>query len=96
LAPLLWPGAPPDTIYPPPLAQAERNGRTFDLITHPGWTHTALIGAALAVMGAAVSQGLTGLFRNYANEFMAQRIERDARHELYVSLLGKSQTYHGR
>ena len=29
-------------------------------------------------------------------EFLAQRVERDARDELYVSLLGKSQTFHGR
>jgi ATP-binding cassette subfamily B protein len=71
-------------------------GRAFDLITTPGWTHQALLAAALTVMGAAASQGLTGLMRNYAGEFMAQRLERDARHELYVSLLGKSQTFHGR
>jgi ATP-binding cassette subfamily B protein len=71
-------------------------GRAFDLITTPGWARAALIGAALSVMAAAFSQGLTGLIRNYASEFLAQRIERDARYELYVSLLGKSQTFHGR
>jgi ATP-binding cassette subfamily B protein len=71
-------------------------GRAFDLITRPGWTRAALIGAALSVMVAAFSQGLTGLIRNYASEFLAQRIERDARYELYVSLLGKSQSFHGR
>ncbi|MCP5096038.1 MAG: ABC transporter ATP-binding protein, partial [Chloroflexi bacterium] len=37
-----------------------------------------------------------GLMRNYANEFLAQLIERNSRDELYVSLLGKSQTFHGR
>jgi len=51
---------------------------------------------ALSVMGSALGQGLTGLARSYALEFLAQRIERDARDELYVSLLGKSQTFHGR
>ncbi|MGA2820456.1 MAG: ABC transporter ATP-binding protein [Anaerolineales bacterium] len=71
-------------------------GRAFDLITRTNWTHLQLILAALAVLGAAASQGLTGLVRNYSGEFLAQRIERDARHELYVSLLGKSQTFHGR
>jgi ATP-binding cassette subfamily B protein len=30
----------------------------------------------------------------FASEFIAQRIERDAREELYLSLLAKSQTYH--
>ncbi|MGB2895776.1 MAG: ABC transporter ATP-binding protein [Anaerolineales bacterium] len=71
-------------------------GRAFDLITSPGWTRADLISAALTVLGAALSQGFTGLIRNYAAEFMAQAIERDARRELYVSLLGKSQTFHGR
>ena len=71
-------------------------GRGFDLITTPGWTAAALLGLALGVMGAAAGQGLTGLARNYSAEFIAQRIERDARDELYASLLGKSQTFHGR
>ena len=34
--------------------------------------------------------------RNYSMEFLAQFMERDARQELYISLLGKSQTFHGR
>ncbi len=71
-------------------------GRAFDLITSSSWARTDLISAALLVMGAAFGQGITGLFRNYAGEFLAQAIERDTRHELYVSLLGKSQTFHGR
>ena len=71
-------------------------GRTFDLITSAGWTRADLTIATLAVLGAALSQGFTGLIRNYTAEFMAQAIERDTRHELYVSLLGKSQTFHGR
>lgn len=71
-------------------------GQGFDVITMPGWTSAALLTVALGAFGAAVSQGVTGLFRNYASSFIAQRIERDARDELYVSLLGKSQTFHGR
>ena len=71
-------------------------GRAFDLIASSDFTRAALLGAALAVFGAAFLQGLTGLLRNYAGEFIAQGIERDARHELYVSLLGKSQTFHRR
>jgi ATP-binding cassette subfamily B protein len=71
-------------------------GQAFGLITTPGWAVEALLGLALSVMGAAVGQGLTGLTRNYSAEFMAQRIERDARDELYADLLGKSQTFHER
>jgi ATP-binding cassette subfamily B protein len=71
-------------------------GRAFDLITTPGWQTAALLGLAASAMGSAIGQGLTGLVRNFSIEFAAQRIERDARDELYVSLLGKSQTFHGR
>jgi len=71
-------------------------GRGFDLITAPGWRTTELLMLALGVMGSALAQGTTGLMRNFSTEFLAQRIERDARDELYVNLLGKSQTFHGR
>ncbi len=71
-------------------------GRAFDVITGTGFQRDELIKIALTVMVAAMSQGLTGLMRNYSAEFLAQRVERDSRHELYVSLLGKSQTFHGR
>ncbi len=71
-------------------------GRAFDLITAPGWTADVLARLAITVVGIAFGQGLTGLLRNYAVEFVAQRIERNARDELYASLLGKSQTFFGR
>jgi len=71
-------------------------GRAFDLITTPGWEVSALLALALGVVATAIGQGLTGLTRNYSGEFLAQHIERDARDELYASLLGKSQTFHGR
>ena len=71
-------------------------GRAFDLITSSGWVSSALLALALTIFGFAVGQGLTGLVRNYAVEFTAQRVERDSRDELYASLLGKSQTFHGR
>jgi ATP-binding cassette subfamily B protein len=71
-------------------------GRAFDLITRPAWETQTLLWIALGVIGLALSQGGFGLIRNYSGEFLAQRIERDARDELYVSLLGKDQTFHGR
>ena len=71
-------------------------GRAFDIITSANWETRALLLTALSAFGAAATQGLIGLVRNYANEFIAQRIERDARDELYGSLLGKSQTFHGK
>lgn len=71
-------------------------GRAFDLISAPGWTAEALARLAVSVVGIAFGQGITGLLRNYTVEFVAQHIERDARDELYISLLGKSQTFYGR
>ena len=71
-------------------------GRAFDLILTPGWQNTALLWLALGAFGAAAGQNILGLLRNFTAEFLAQAVERDARDELYVSLLGKSQTFHAR
>lgn len=71
-------------------------GKGFDLILTPGWRMAALLRLVLLTVAYAVAQGLTGLLRNFSVEFTAQLIERNARDELYVSLLGKSQTFHGR
>jgi len=71
-------------------------GRAFDLITTPNWESQELLAIAFTIFCFAVGQGLTGLMRNYTVEFTAQRVERDSRDELYASLLGKSQTFHGR
>lgn len=71
-------------------------GRAFDLIVQPDWATAALLALAFSVFAAAATQGLMGLARDYANEFIAQRVERNAREELYASLLGKSQTFHGK
>jgi ATP-binding cassette subfamily B protein len=70
-------------------------GDAFTLITTPGWQVADLLSVALLVMAAATGQGLGGVLRNFSVEFLAQRIERDARSELYASLLGKSQTFYG-
>ncbi|MBP6015304.1 MAG: ABC transporter ATP-binding protein [Candidatus Promineofilum sp.] len=69
-------------------------GRGFDLLNSSGWTTRTLGLLALTVFFSAAMQGLSGLARNASFEFMAQRVERDGRDELYASLLGKSQTFH--
>ena len=71
-------------------------GQAFDLISQASWANQALAAIALSVIASAAVQGVTGLVRNFSVSFIAQRIERDSREELYVSLLGKSQTFHGR
>jgi ATP-binding cassette subfamily B protein len=70
-------------------------GRVFDRVLE-GST-VAVIGAAtLAVAAAYIGYGLFDIVNSQAIRILAQRVERDARDEVYLSLLGKSQTFHGR
>ncbi len=71
-------------------------GRGFDLITQPEWETAVLLALAASILGVTIGQSLLGVVRNFSTEFVAQLIERNSRDELYVSLLGKSQTFHGR
>ncbi len=69
-------------------------GRAFNdmLQTHPDVR--ILIPLALLMGGSQILRGVLQFGRNFGAELMAQRIERDIRDELYVSLLGKSMTFH--
>jgi ATP-binding cassette subfamily B protein len=49
---------------------------------------------ALLILGSQVLRGALQLMRNFGAELIGQRLERDIREELYVSLLGKSMTFH--
>jgi ATP-binding cassette subfamily B protein len=71
-------------------------GRAFDLAARPGSQLADLLWIALAVLAARCGVGLIDLGRVSMVETLAQRLERDAREELYISLLGKSQTFHNR
>jgi ATP-binding cassette subfamily B protein len=53
-----------------------------------------LLPLALIMGGSQILRGILQLGRNFGAELIAQRIERDVRDELYVSLLGKSMTFH--
>jgi ATP-binding cassette subfamily B protein len=53
-----------------------------------------LLPLALVLGGTQILRGILQLGRNFGAELTAQRIERDVRDELYVSLLGKSMTFH--
>jgi ATP-binding cassette subfamily B protein len=53
-----------------------------------------LLPLALLMGGSQILRGILQLGRNFGAELIAQRIERDVRDELYVSLLGKSMTFH--
>lgn len=55
---------------------------------------SALLPLALIIGASQIIRGVLQLGRNFGAELMAQRMERDIRDELYLSLLGKSMTFH--
>ena len=69
-------------------------GRAFDTVNN-GEGVAALTFAALLAAASYLSFGLLDIVNSLAIRFLAQRVERDARDELYLSLLSKSQTFHG-
>ncbi|MEN8097694.1 MAG: ABC transporter ATP-binding protein [Chloroflexota bacterium] len=71
-------------------------GQALDVITGPGWEIGPIVVISLVAVGTAVGQGTMGLIRNYSSDLLAQLIERNAREELYINLLGKSQSFHQR
>ncbi|MCA9865573.1 MAG: ABC transporter ATP-binding protein [Anaerolineales bacterium] len=50
--------------------------------------------AALGIIASQTLRAILQLGRNFASSVIGERLERDTRHELYVSLLGKSMTFH--
>lgn len=56
----------------------------------------ALLTIGLTALVMLILDGLASLGASLSVETLAQRLERDAREELYISLLGKSQTFHDR
>ncbi len=69
-------------------------GRAFNAILQIPANVAPLGGIALAIAASQVLRGVLQLARNFSAELMGQRIERDIRDELYLSLLGKSMTFH--
>ena len=70
-------------------------GDAFDAVGGADSGQSVLFGFALAIVGLSVLRGVLQLLANYTAEIVALRMERDVRDELYVNLLGKSQSYHG-
>lgn len=69
-------------------------GRAFDLVVEGAADAASLGSIALLIVGSQVVRGALQFGRNYGAELTAQRLERDIRDELYLSLLGKSMTFH--
>ncbi len=71
-------------------------GSAFDEVTKPTPSLNQLFNIAMTILGLVIAQGLVYLIASFAVEILAQRFVRDARDELYLNLLGKSQTFHNR
>jgi ATP-binding cassette subfamily B protein len=71
-------------------------GLAFDEVLKPAPSAQSLLWLALAALSIVVLRGFIDLTNSLSVETLGQRMERDARQELYISLLGKSQTFHNR
>ncbi len=71
-------------------------GDAFDLVIAGQADARALLRVGLLILGLVAARGVLDLAMSFSVETLGQRLERDARHELYVALLGKSQTFHNR
>ena len=71
-------------------------GQAFDAVLHTPPDAQRLLLVALTILGVVVVRGLLDITNSWSVETLGQRMERDAREELFISLLGKSQTFHNR
>ena len=69
-------------------------GQAFNAVLATPPDTTGLLRIAFLITGTQVLRGFLQFGRNFGAELMGQRMERYARDELYVSLLGKSMTFH--
>ena len=72
-------------------------GLAFDaVLAKDGSGRGRLVAIALVLVAIVLLRGVFDLVARMCTEILAKRLERDAREELYTSLLGKSQTFHNR
>ncbi|HJX41459.1 MAG TPA: ABC transporter ATP-binding protein, partial [Anaerolineales bacterium] len=69
-------------------------GQAFSLLQDDPSRWPELLPLALMMAGTQVVRGLLQFGRNFGADLLGQRLERDIRDELYLSLLGKSMTFH--
>ncbi|HNN11964.1 MAG TPA: ABC transporter ATP-binding protein [Anaerolineales bacterium] len=69
-------------------------GDAFNAMLETPPATKVLLPLALTIGISQIIRGVLQLGRNFGAELMAQHMERDIRDELYLSLLGKSMTFH--
>jgi len=71
-------------------------GRAFDIVLSGTAAVKDVLRVGLLILGMTALRGVLELATSFSVETLGQRLERDTRRELYISLLGKSQTFHDR
>lgn len=71
-------------------------GVAFNIVLQGESARNRLLGVSLALLAVIVVSGGFDLCARFLPELLGKRFARDARSELYLSLLGKSQTFHNR
>ncbi|MCS7054812.1 MAG: ABC transporter ATP-binding protein/permease [Thermoflexales bacterium] len=71
-------------------------GRAFDAVVARPPDIATLGLMAVLIVASQIARAILQLGRNFSSEIIGQRIERDARDELYTSLIGKSMSFHDR
>jgi len=69
-------------------------GDAFNAMDQPKPDTSVLLPLALTIGISQIIRGVLPLGRNFGAELLAKKMERDIRDELYLSLLGKSMTFH--
>jgi ATP-binding cassette subfamily B protein len=71
-------------------------GNAFNVVVQGRDVLHLLLLVALTMLGVIALEGVLDLTTRFVAEILSKRLARDAREELYISLLGKSQTFHNR
>ena len=71
-------------------------GQAFNIVLQGSSARSKLPGMALILLAVVLVAGCVDLSARFFPELLGKRITRDAQAELYLSLLGKSQTFHNR
>jgi len=71
-------------------------GQAFNAVIARPPALAALGQIAILIVLSQVVRAILQLGRNFSSEIIGQRLERDARDELYTSLIGKSMAFHDR
>jgi ATP-binding cassette subfamily B protein len=71
-------------------------GIAFNAVLQGTYGTSQLFRIALIILGVVLVGGIVDLSARLSTEILGKRLATDARDELYVNLLGKSQTFHNR